>query len=1212
MQIWFDVEDMDAAIAELDALHARFEEEAHRQDRRLANAGSQVGRQLLARLAARDWDAIAGMVADNFSMDDRRRLVGSGLIDGREAAMASMRAIAEVFTTNVVPTDIATRGRNLFFGHLSFSGRNEAPDVFRSDMLTVNEINDKDQLVAIVAFDVEDFDEAIAELDRRYLAGEAAPYARTWSVIAGSFVSIGRGELPPTTPDCVSVDHRRAAAFGPGELLPYLSAGFDLDQQVSPYFESVLLLNDLGAVVTHAARGTSRDGFDAEWRGVNISMVEGEMISACEVFDEADIDLAITRFEELSRPTPRLENAASRVYERFHANFAARDWDATREMLADDYRGDDRRRVVGDGIRHGCDALIAELVTAADLGATDATSEVIAVRGQRLVLTHAAYARTDEKSEVFSVDLLQIAEVDAEEQIAALLAFDLDDVDAAIAELDARYINGEGAPYAETWSALAIAFAAVNRHELPELTPDWVNIDHRRGATFAAGDMTAYIHDLWDDSPDINMYIEVVHRLSSLGAVITQAVHGTSQHGFEAEWRENSIFTFDGDLVSRCELFDEADLDAAIARFEELDQPARRVENKATLVFEHVLSRLAARDWEAVAETVAERCSGIDRRRVVNAENQHGRDAVVKDVRVAAEIGFTLSMVSAMAIRGERLVLARVRIAGRDPDTIQNDVLQVVEIDADGQIAAVITFDVDDIDAALEELDNRYLIGEAATYAGVWSVIRASYASINRREQPATTADWVDVDHRREIAMRPGDLAAYFESGSDPNQPITYVENVHRLNTVGIVVTYAARETSRDGFNAEWRGVALVTVDGEMVNRSEIFDEADLDAAIARFEQLSRPAPRLENTASRANARFIACVNAHDWEAIASILAEDHYSDDRRRVTGGGIRRGRDADIENVRVVANLGADITVDVIATRGDRLVLTRTRISFDQQQQGFLAEALLLVETDLDGRIAATIVLDLEDFDAAIAELESRYIAGEAAAEAHAWSVVATAYAGFNRRELSPTTPDYVNIDRRRGAAFAPGDMIAYVQAAWDDSPDTKMYIAAVHRLGMTSERSSVMWHVGSHKRASTPSGGTSTCWRCKAIWSAAPELFDEDRPGRRDREIRSTQPIGTAVGEHRHAHVRPRGQLLRCPRLGGAGHDDGAGRDRRRSSPHGERRRPTRSRRNSRRRANGRRLSGAAHSVNRDRDPRRSTRSLPFSLLQPRPAARGVLQ
>ena len=156
--------------------------------------------------------------------------------------------------------------------------------------------------------------------------------------------------------------------------------------------------------------------------------------------------------------------------------------------------------------------------------------------------------------------MFQIVDIDADERLLAVVTFDLEDFDAAIAELDAEYLAGEGGAYAQTWSALTMAFAAVNRHELPKLTPGWVNIDHRRGATFAAGDMTAYIHDLWNDSPNINMYVQVVHRLDSLGAVITQAAHGTSQQGFEAEWQENSIFMFDGDLVSRCELFDEEDL----------------------------------------------------------------------------------------------------------------------------------------------------------------------------------------------------------------------------------------------------------------------------------------------------------------------------------------------------------------------------------------------------------------------------------------------------------------------------------------------------------------------------------------------------------------------------------------------------------------------------------------------------------------------------
>ncbi len=68
----------------------------------------------------------------------------------------------------------------------------------------------------------------------------------------------------------------------------------------------------------------------------------------------------------------------------------------------------------------------------------------------------------------------------------------------------------------------------------------------------------------------LSIYIEAVHRLSDLGAVVTHAAHGTSQEGFDAEWRVIDLVTVEGDLVNRCEMFDEADLDAALARFDEL------------------------------------------------------------------------------------------------------------------------------------------------------------------------------------------------------------------------------------------------------------------------------------------------------------------------------------------------------------------------------------------------------------------------------------------------------------------------------------------------------------------------------------------------------------------------------------------------------------------------------------------------------------------
>ena len=59
-------------------------------------------------------------------------------------------------------------------------------------------------------------------------------------------------------------------------------------------------------------KGTSPEGFDAEWQMIDIFTVEGDRLSRSEVFDEADLDAALARFDELHPPTRRLENAASR------------------------------------------------------------------------------------------------------------------------------------------------------------------------------------------------------------------------------------------------------------------------------------------------------------------------------------------------------------------------------------------------------------------------------------------------------------------------------------------------------------------------------------------------------------------------------------------------------------------------------------------------------------------------------------------------------------------------------------------------------------------------------------------------------------------------------------------------------------------------------------------------------------------------------------
>ena len=104
------------------------------------------------------------------------------------------------------------------------------------------------------------------------------------------------------------------------------------------------------------------------------------------MFDEADLDAALARFDELQPQAPRLENAASQVEQRYLTYFAARDWDAYAEILSDDICMDDRRRVVNAGVRRGRDAEIASMRAIADIGVTQFTSTVIAIRGERLAL----------------------------------------------------------------------------------------------------------------------------------------------------------------------------------------------------------------------------------------------------------------------------------------------------------------------------------------------------------------------------------------------------------------------------------------------------------------------------------------------------------------------------------------------------------------------------------------------------------------------------------------------------------------------------------------------------------------------------------------------------------------------------------------------------------------------------------------------------------
>src|SRR6185437_9262412 len=210
-----------------------------------------------------------------------------------------------------------------------------------------------------------------------------------------------------------------------------------------------------------------------------------------------------------------------------------------------------------------------------------------------------------------------------------------------------------------------------------------VNIDHRSLVQIEEMDLGTSMRAGWENTPDLRIQIEAVHRLTDLGAVVTQALQGTSQQGFVADWRMIGIFALEGDMVSRCEAFDEADLHAALARFDELHLQVRRLGNTAVRVNERFFGYFTLRDWVAIADIFAEDISYDDRRRMVNGGSWHGRDLVIENMRAISD--FTVGNLGFIATRGERLALSRWRWSSSDPapETFHTEVICLIEVDTE-------------------------------------------------------------------------------------------------------------------------------------------------------------------------------------------------------------------------------------------------------------------------------------------------------------------------------------------------------------------------------------------------------------------------------------------------------------------------------------------------------------------------------------------------
>ena len=110
----------------------------------------------MAHFAAREWDAMPQILADNIFTDDRRRVVGSGVRIGRDAHIADMRAIADLRTAGVTPTVMAIRGSALSSRVFASRAAIKGPRRFVTEVLGIVEINADKRMVAFVSFELDE------------------------------------------------------------------------------------------------------------------------------------------------------------------------------------------------------------------------------------------------------------------------------------------------------------------------------------------------------------------------------------------------------------------------------------------------------------------------------------------------------------------------------------------------------------------------------------------------------------------------------------------------------------------------------------------------------------------------------------------------------------------------------------------------------------------------------------------------------------------------------------------------------------------------------------------------------------------------------------------------------------------------------------------------------------------------------------------------
>ena len=518
-------------------------------------------------------------------------------------------------------------------------------------------------------------------------------------------------------------------------------------------------------------------------------------------------------------------------------------------------------------------------------------------------------------------------------------------------------------------------------------------------------------------------------------ALSTLEVHGTTDQGVAIQYAFHGVFTYDGGF-NRIEYFADDQWDAALARLDELGAAAPadprhpRAENTATRTRGQVLDRLNDARFDDAGAFLREDFERVDRRTVVSMPTAHGRDTFVESSRATFDAGFTHISYEPIAVRGDRLELSRVTM--RAADGHEMVFLNIGEVDETGRASSTTSFDEDAFAEAHAELDERYLAGEGAPHARTLAVDAPVRIAVRDDDGQALDRSSHRISSRSTIsesAPATGDRAWLLDqedadSGSSPVPRVRPHGICHgrrgprRPRVHGGPIGTAASSTGRPSSSCTSTArTASIGSSGSTSRTGTRRSPASTSSAPRRpptpathAPRTPRPAPGPESSGSSTTGRF---------DEARALLTDDLERVDRRTVVSMPTTRGLDDFVEASRASLDAGFTYQSHVpIAVRGDRLELSRVTM---RSAEGYELVFLSIIEIDESGRVRGTTSFDEDALEAAVAELDARYVAGEGAPYAPMLDTAIRTLAALQAEDWTALTAlltdDYTFVDHRQ---------------------------------------------------------------------------------------------------------------------------------------------------------------------------------------------------